>query len=667
MTLTTIHVREVIALTEEEVSQLPPEHTIVFDDNDTLETCRNETIYSYLFWDLFRPYTQTRILKKHHVGNILKGDSLDSGTHLKLCSRILQSVVEDEHLWLQEQKEPLLAAIYRTISSAMSKLSMITEPCVTSIDILDFIQIAKHPRIDALRLEAYNDPQNKIKYVYEETIRLIKTLPEFYDNGLAKAVRAKMVKENQVNQCVTFRGYPTEVDGAIYKKPNWGSYTLGNTSLYNFVSDSRTAAKSHYYSDTALKDSEYMARKFQLFASTVEKIVFEDCGTTKHLTWRLRGPEYDDAGTTIYPGDLPMLVGKYYLVDGEPDYKCIEGNEKHLYGKKIKIRSVLYCKTKNPHHICYKCAGKLSENISRFANIGHLSSATTTKPITQSVLSIKHVNTSSSSVKIRLKDHERTFMNTGVDSSSFKLNDNLKGLKPKLVVARDEALGLVDLENITDIEHLSLTRISRLTTVSLVTLSNNREISVNLDVTQKSKPSMMSRELLMFLKNQSWKSDERGNFIFDMSSWNYAWPLFVMPNNEESFVDLAKAVDTMVGGNQEMLEKRLMPNAPAILLQELFETVNSKLKINIFPLEVVVYALMVESSTSYAMARNSDNAVLGLRDNVISYHSLGAALAYESQNKILTDPINFFQGRRPDNPMDVFLSPADVVKQYPGL
>ena len=224
---------------------------------------------------------------------------------------------------------------------------------------------------------------------------------------------------------------------------------------------------------------------------------------------------------------------------------------------------------------------------------------------------------SSTAVKIRLKDHERAFMNTGVDGTGFRLNDSLKSLKPKLVVARDEAVGLVDLENIGSIEQLSLTRISRLTQVQLVTVSNNREMPVTLDVTQKSKPCLMSRDLLSFLKKKGWKTDERGNFVFDMEDWNYSLALFVMPNNEESFVDLAKAVDTMVGANQDMLAKRIMPNAPAILLQELFETVNSKLKINIFPLEVVVYSLMVESTTSYALARNSGKAVLGLRDNTI--------------------------------------------------
>lgn len=662
--MNTFSIREVLAMSEEAISELPPEHSIVFDDGETLATCRNETIYSYLFWEIFRPYSKVRIKKEHHVGHVLKGSVLDSGTHLKLCTNIMKSIVEDENLWLPEQKEPLLELIYKTISTAMSKLSVITEPNVTSIDILDFVQIAKHPVIEALRLEAYNDPKNKIKYVYEKMIDAVEKLPEFHDNGLAKAVRAKMVKMNQVNQCIGFRGYPTEVDGAIYKKPNWGSYTLGNTSIYNFVSDSRTAAKSHYYSDTALKESEYMARKFQLFASVVEKIEYHDCGTTKYLNWKVKGPEYDDAGTTIYPGDLPMLIGKYYLDEETKELKALEGNEKHLIGKTIKIRSVLYCKTKNPHHVCFRCAGKLSENISRFANIGHLCSVTTTKPITQNVLSIKHVNTSSTMVKVRLRDHERTFMNTGIDGAAFRLNKELKEVNPKLIIAREEALGLVDIENIQNIEELSLSRISRLNQVQLITFSNNREMSVSLDVTQKTKPSMLTRNFLLYIKKYGWKVDEQGNFVFDLKHWDYEQPLFVMPNNEESFVDLAKAVDTMVGGNQETIEKRIMPNAPAILLQELFETVNSKLKINLFPLEVVIYALTVESTTSIAMGRNSEEAVLGLRDNIISYRSLGAGLAYEGQNKILTDPINFFQGRRPDNPMDVFLAPGEVIKQY---
>ena len=660
-----IHIRELLKWTEDQIKMLPPIHMVIFDDGEQLQSSRNETLYSYYFWDIIRLYPRTRILPKHHVSTILKGKASNADTHGALCTNMLKSIVEDEGLAFPEQKEPLLALIYKTISTAMSKLSLETEENVTSIDILDFIQIARHPMIQDLRVETFKDPR-KIKYAYEETIKIIESEPCFVDNGLAKAVRAKMVKANQVTQCVVFRGFATEVDGSILSKPIWSNYTIGNTNFFDFVADSRTAAKSHYYSDTALKDSEYMARKFQLFSTVVEHIVHQDCGSDKHVLWTVEGERKDSSGTILYPGDLPFLIGKYYLEEGDTAYKCIEGKEKHLIGKKIRFRSVLHCKTENAHQVCHICAGKLSENISRFANIGHLGAVSTTKDLTQNILSIKHVNTSSTMTKVHLGDHERQFMNVGVEGTAFYLNAALKTLTPKLIVARDEATGLIDLEAIEDIDRISLPRISSTSQIMLSTHSGGREIEVTLNVTQKNKPSMMSRELLYYLKLHGWKTNEQNHFVFDMKDWDFSWPLLVMPNKEESFVDLAAAVDTLVRSNQKVMAKRLIKDAPAVLLQDIFELVNSKLRINILSFEIIVYALMVESTTSYAMGRNAKEPVLGLAEQLTKYRSLGAALAYQSQNETLTDPFNFFQGRRPDSPMDVFLAPREVVEQYPG-
>ena len=656
-----IPVREILQMTEAELNALPGIHDILFEDGDQGRSTRNETIYSKLFWVIFKDYPRAKILKKHHVQSVLKGEALTSNTHLKLCSRILRSIVEDEQLIYPEQKEPLLALIYRTISHAMNKLSMITEPNVVSIDILDFIQIAKDPVVVGLQNEARADPQNKIKYAYHESIKFIRTNPLFKDNGLAKAVRAKMVKDNQVTQCVVLRGFPTEVDGAIYPMPNLSNYTLGNTSFYNFVSDSRTAAKSHYYADAALQDSEYMARKFQLFTSVVERIEHCDCGSTKYFQWKVQGPELDAAGVVSYQGDLPMLVGKNYLDEETNTLRSIEGNEKHLIGKKIKLRTVIHCQLENPHHVCSVCAGRLSENVSRFANIGHLGASTMNRPISQSVLSIKHVNTSSTMVKIRLSDHEAAFMNSGTTGSAFCLHKKLKPLQPKLIISRDEAPGLVDLDSDMSLDSLILSRVSQLTKVRLEIKQNQRDTSVVLNVTQKAKPSMMSQELLVYLKKKKWTIDDRNDFVIDMSDWNYQDPLFVMPNNEDSFVDLAKAVDIMVRANQEMLEQRLAADSAELLLRDLFNIVNAKLKVNIFPMEIIVYSLMIESNRSYAMARNAPSPVLGIGDNVIGYRSLGAAMAYEDQRRAITNPINFFQGRRPDSPMDVFFTPQEVI------
>lgn len=657
--------RDLVHYPEECVASLSTGHIVVFDDGTELKSSTEETLYSYWFWDLFKPFPNTKILPNHHLRVVLKGKALNRGSCTDLCTNIFRSICIDNNLVLPQSKEATLDRIYRRIAYAMTQLVVHTEENVVSLDILDFIQIDRDPEIERLRAEAMADTR-KIKYAYDGATAYIQSNPAFYNNGLAKALRAGMVKPNQVMQCVMFRGIMSEVDGAIFSKPNWSNYTRGNTSLFNYVGDSRTAAKSHYYSDAALQDSEYMARKFQLFSTVVEHIVYEDCQSTRLVPWTIGPERKDSAGATVYGGDLPLMIGKYYLDEETNTYKWIDGTEKHLIGKTIRFRSMLYCNTPNPHHVCHICAGKLSENVSRFANIGHLGAATTTKDLTQSILSIKHVNTSSVVVKILLQEHERQFMNAGEKGNAFYFNTSLKNLKTRLVISREEAVGLVSLADQEDLSNVSLPQVSELSRVQLVSEMANRAFEVTLDVTQKNKHSMLSREMLKYLKENKWATDSNSNFVVDLDKWDYALPAFVMPNKEESFVELAAAVDTLVRSSKKMIQKRLIDDAPSMLLREIFDLVNSKMKINIFSFEILVYALMVESNSSYALARGSENPVLGIGEQLTKYRSLGQALAYEGQDDTLTNPMNYIMGTRPDSPLDVFMAPHEVVTAYPG-
>jgi len=652
--------RDLIHWPLEEVERLPLRHVLRFDDNEELEVTQFETMWSHLFWQIFKPYPTARLLARHHVFSVLKTESLSTDTHQRLTTSVLETIVEDAGLRYPEQKEPLLELIYDVTSDAMNTLSLLTEEYVTSIDVLDFVQIAHDPYVIKLREEAYADPR-KIDYVYNEFHRYVISSEHFRDNGLARAMRAKMVNNKQVVQCVLFRGYGTEVDGAIFRQPSWSNYVFGNTRFYDLAADSRLGAKAHYYADTALKDSEYMARQFQLFSTVVDKIIRVDCGATKLVPWVVRGEERDTAGAVTYPGDLPMLIGKYYKSE-DGSLKWITGKEKHLVGKKIEFRSLLTCSLKNPHHVCEVCVGKLAENISRFANIGHLGSITTTKETTQNILSIKHVNTSATAIRVTLSDHERTYLNAGGDGTAIYLNPTLKGSKFTLTISRDEAPGLVDLAMIDDLSQISLPQISQIKKLWLTLVDKGRELQTDLDVQQKNKPSMLSREFLVYLKHHPWTMDAQNNFVFDMSEWEYSFPIFVMENKEVSYVDLAASIDKLVRANQQMVKKRQIKDAPVILLQELFALINSKLKVNVLSMETIVYALMVKSPTDYSMGRGVENPVLGIAESLTKYRSLGAALAYENQYDTLTNPISFFKGSRPDSPMDVFLCPQEVME-----
>lgn len=666
--------RELLFLSEDQVDQLIPEgvfHSLVFDDGSVLDQLtKAETRYSHWFWAIVRQYPKISLLPKHHVNFTLKRgkDALTTGTHLKLCTQILKTIVAEYNLRLPKQKEPLLRLIYQTISNVMKKLAVETERDVISLDIVDFVQIAHHPKILALKQEAMADP-DKIKYAYEKIIEEIEVNPVFDDNGLAKAVRSKMVKPNQVLQCVAFRGVPSEVDGTVYQHPIWSNYTDGMNKFYDLVTDSRTAAKSHFYADSALQDSEYRARKFQLNAMVLERIAYVDCNSSNLMPWKVQGKRFDDSGTEIYPGDLPMMVGKYYKVDKNDEFKIIEGNESHLTGKTIWFRTVLDCTHHDPHAVCAVCAGELSQNIAHHANIGHLGTVTLTRDFTQNILSIKHVNMSAVVLRILLGEFERKYLNTGARGEAYYLNKPERGSKVLITILSDEAPGLLEIDTSgqdNSYLHLSLSRISQVTRILHTTIRKlpNGEISkvsVPLTVQLKNNIPMLTHEVLGYLSKKGWEIDEENNFVFDMSDWNYASPLLVLQSKEESFVDLADEVKSMIQSSQKNHKKRIVENAYRVLLQELFDTVNRKLRINILSMEILIYGLMTKSEKSFALARNAKNPVLGIGDALTMHRSLGQAMAFQGHEDAIFEPCYFYRGERPNNPMDVFLCPKEVV------
>lgn len=665
--LNSFHIRELVMMHHDQLAHLPDHHAIIYDDGTSYPSYRNETRYSALFWPIFKAYPNSQITYNHHIASILKEDVLDAGTHNKLCTNILRSIVRDEGLVLPEQKEPLLKLIYKTISTAQSMLTTMTEEDVISLDILDFVTLANHPKILALKYEAQADP-DKIKYAYETIHKEILSNPDFDNNGLAKAVRSKMVRINQVLKCVAFCGFPSEVEGTIFKKPIWTNYTTGNCGFYELISDSRAAAKSHLYSESALKDSEYNARKFQLYAMVLESIVYDDCGSDDLLPWLVKGKTVDSSGTQLYGGDLPLLVGKYYKVEKTDQYKIIEGNEQDLIGKTIWMRTTLTCKHPNGHAVCHVCAGKLSDNISRFDNLGHFGTVSITRLLSQTILSFKHVNTSSVMTQITMDDYARKFLNSGTRGEGFFLNKTKKGVKLYLSVARDDAPGLLDLNAIENIGQLSLPRISKISNIKLCFVDSDGCIEeILLPTKVKQAESMLSRELLSYLAIKGWSVDIDNNFKFDMADWDYEQPILVMQNKEESVVDLVDQVEQMVQSNQQLHKKRLViENAPMVLLQELFDLVNSKFQVNIFCFEVVVYGLMTKSKESFALARNAANPVLGISRSLMIHRSLGPAMDFQAHEEALFNPAYFFAGERPDSVMDVFLAPKDVIENYYG-
>lgn len=637
-----------------------------FDDNVIIDTNQKEILYSSYFWDFHRLHPQLPVLSTHHVAYVLKGKMLNSETHMRLLEIIYWDLVAQYQLMTSDKRKSITKLIYDITNNIYNDLTQRLEAYVVSIDVLDFINVIEHPPIKE-KLDNLEPTNASIKDTYDVIIKQLNESPQLDNNALAVATRAKIVNSNQVLQCVGPRGYVTEVDGYIMPVPILRSFTKGMRSLYNIILESRSAAKSLFFSETPLQDTDYFARRLQLITTAVERLHFVDCGSTDYLVWRIRGEERL-GDVIVYPGDLKFIVGKYYLDETTNTLKVIESTDKHLVGTTIKMRTVLGCKHHDKHGVCAVCFGTLSKNISPYANIGHVCSATMTYQTMQSVLSTKHLDASSSSESIILTELAKRFLRIGNKYDTYFINTEWRNKPIQMVVSQDEAYGLTDILLVDNVIDISPTRVSGIEIVEFIVGTEQDHERHPISVSHHGRRAMISNEFLQHLKLHGWQNDDRGNFVFDFDKWDFTKPIMNIPQKEYSYAKHASEISKIIESRIRDITSRAKPDSPKSTLVELFELVNSKLNVNIACLEVILYAIMCNDCGNelLGLSHTSPNPGLGITSMIIRGRSLAAAYAYEGQDDIINDPKSFFKFDRTDTIFDVFINPYEVVKHYNG-
>lgn len=665
----TIHARQLVEYTPEQLLEgLPRRLVIVFDDNTALETTGKKAYYTSFFWQIYKTHPNTPLLPQHYVDAALKGAPLNSSTHTVLAEAIVRSVEQAYQLDTPEKREVLSKYVYKCgCEDIHNNLSKAAETSVAPIDILDVIGLATNPTIveAVAKTTAHADSINALYKVVDD---VVKKDPTMRDNALVKAMQAKIVNFQQVCQSVAARGFPTEIDGKIFRVPITGNYLTGVSRLYEFAADSCGARKALNNSEAPLQDAEYFARRLQFLAMVVERIAPGDCGTQKHMSWVIKPPQYDDSGSKIYAGDLEFMSGKYYLDEVNGGYKVIKGDDPSLYGKTLQLRSVLFCKHEDPHAVCEVCFGQLSRNISRFANLGHLCAATMTQQTSQSVLSTKHLVVSGVGAPIVLNAMTSKFFTVSEKKTEYILLPEYKKMNLRIVVPRYDAIGLTDIAN-ANMEDISPDRISSLTTVGFHFEADGRVFNEDVEVQQGSRRGIISPAFLNYLKglyamNNRWTLDEHNNFVFDMANWDYSQPIFMLPQMEYSYSEHSHEIARTIESSMKNITDREKPDSPTVTLQQLFTLVNTKLNVNLAALEVIVYACMIPSKHDYGLARNAPAPILGVAKKIIAGRSLGVAYAYERHKDLITNPQSFMPHNRPNSVFDVFIDPKEVVREY---
>lgn len=661
-----LHVRTLLNLSTDELwGCLAGRFTLVFDDGSERLVTRKATLVSSRFWEFFRVYSNAPCTPDHHLSTHLNGNSLTNGVYKQLLKAVFWTVASSYQLETDAARQPLRELAYEVIAAWYGDLCERTLSYVTTIDIVDLVEVLRHPKIRPILDKRAPTPQAVDTVMTELRERLTKD-PELRNNRLVRTVWTGTLQLHQVLQIVGERGYLTDVDGVRLPLPVLSNYTEGMSSYYDLLAESRLGEKSILLSEKPLRDTQSRKRRLELLVSVVETLYDTDCGSQDYMYWRVN-PAHTVRGRVVQDSDLSSLVGKYYLDPDTNALKAVTRNDTHLIGQPLKLRAVHLCQHPDPHGVCAVCFGALAKNLPDGINLGYRAVVELMMRAGQNILSIKHVEGSTVAPTIEFGDFILKFFEVKKDGITLCLKKEYRNKDILFSFPKEAAEGLTDVYLVASTDQLDPTSITRLPYADLtVPRSGGGSDIYPLGISSGYNPAYLTREFLAYIKMVGWTSDLKGNFVINLKGWNPALPLLRYPEVEYSYSQHAIEFVRIIEAKIRDMADREKPGMPEATLRELFNRVNRKLKVPLSVLEVIIYSLMVRNARKldYGLARNSPNPGLGVAKRIMSHRSLGPAYGLGDQVALMTMPTSFRRLNRPDSVMDVFMLPREVVAAY---
>lgn len=640
-----IHARELAAMPKGQLWDLPDTAlTIVFDDGEVIADQR-QAIFSAYMWGIYNILPHTPALAKHFIGEQRVG----TDTHLKLINQVRWDAFDAYGNALDN--EQLSQYCLKLVNEYYNDMTEYLEPEVTTLGILDIMEVMAHDEVMEVNTNVSSSDKS-IVHAHRTIERVLKDPNELEDNILARSVRSGLVKIGQVLQCVGPRGSVTDIDSNIFPYPTQAGFASGLYRFYDSLIESRTAAKSLTFTEKPLQDTEYFNRRLQLLAATIRDIYDGDCGTTEYLLWQMSA------------GDLQAFAGKYYLKDDGTLGVIYDNVEcrKNLVGRSIKIRSVLHCNTPDSGFVCATCYGEMERSIPHNTNIGHVAATSLCKQASQQVLSVKHLDTSASSSGLRLSEYEQRYVRIGSDPNLLFLAQRLEGMKVMLYIRSTEAERLSEVKTADNVEILLPTHISQLVQVGFrVHNETGKPEGDMVQVSNGSRTSSLSREMLAYLRNHSWNLTSDGDIEIDLSNWDVDMPLFSTPRRQENMLDYMATIEKFLkavkrGGSVKSLKDY---DTVDDALRGFYELVSSRLFVNIVHQEILVKVCQVRSSRDrdYRVPLLGNKLEFGKFDFNIFNRSEGPAMAYQNHKQQWNNPATYLVTKRPPHPLDSILIP----------
>lgn len=598
---------------------------IEFDDSDTeglVYSTTRELLYSRHIWELYSMFPVVAVRASHHI-------AFDDEFVPDKPDRLLNSIFWDcfdlsKASGYSLDKTVITQRMYE-ITDMLFELYRDLPEEVLSVNIMDYIDIMNDPDIHSSLVNIHQKERvtsADITRVYKAINTTIEKREDIQDNALVIAHRSRSIKPAQFNKCIGPNGFITDVDSHMFRHPVIDSFVSRLTKIEDILMESRTAAMSIFYQSKAMQDSEYLTRQLQLQGECI---------------WRVH--EGTDCKSKVYiplfvpEGKKPTdLQGKYYLDPADGKEKLIPVDDRNIRGTIIQIRSAATCQLGDRYGICERCYGQLTDSIMPGDNIGHIAATVLQKKQTQNILSNKHLVGSASVEPFIFRGEDMDYLENAKDSSKFLVSGRLKDINGKLeIIFREkEASKIQEIFFLEDIDTLSPMRLSSLSSVRFVVSRNDTIVRhYEISTSTESRKAYFTAEFLNFIRTHKAKIDSDGNYIVDLTDWNFKDPIMDMPMVQYStpaHMQETKRVLTSSGEGTLSACK-----SPAEAINKLWHLVRTRLDVNIAHIELLVVAAMCEDpkNNDYRIPKDKTKGKLAPYSDIMARRDSALAMAYE--------------------------------------
>lgn len=655
-----VNARTLLNMSEDDMFNLPEDILELTFDDGVMITTKQRTIWSWLLWDVHRLYPDTPILMEHHIGNV----SLTPMSHANVLSKI-KTTCKDLYTDPTVAYTNMMAlnhVVHKSFNTMYNVLTDRLQEYISTASALDLLEVLKHPKIHEINdsiTYGENLTAQRIDKAHDAIEKILLTDASLISNSVAVAVRNNLVKPRQLLQCISARGFISEVNDQNFKTPMLTSYSTGMRTLSAYAMDSRTASIAAFSQESTMRSLQYQNRSFQILNSDIKTIHHVDCGTKTY--------------TSLFIDTMDKLeeyIGVYRLDDND-NWITIDTKDAKLINTPLRVRTIVDCIYPDRHGLCSKCFGDLATSMIDGDNIGQQISAHVQAKMTQGAMSVKHYSSNSVDSVYNLSSAAlRFFSKHPTNHTKIMVNEILTKPGSYVVFSSDEVENLNNLENIESIKTVSIGRYTKVTTLQVEYVTGDIVNIETVDIERGSKTASLTTEALLYLLEHKWSVDEHGNYRVSTEHWNPALPFLQVPRKKADMVLAGKRFDMFLKG---LPSRNKAPNDSIISFNDFgnalmaFQDITIEhIPMRISHMQIMMYGLMAAdpSNDDYRLPVPTDRkagSFVSYRDK-LNNGNIALSMAYERQGRLLQDPNSFTNTKRSHSDFEYFIMGGEKLK-----